>query len=97
VEENSVLAQIVKTNTQLLQKCLKSNSKHVYFSAIDNLKNAVTNFGPTLNKHLPSLLPLIAKRQDLASDDRISGLKEAILENCGDDARKLLEIFPLKG
>ena len=58
-EENSVLAQIIKTNTALLQKCLKSKSSAVYFAAVDNLKKAVENFGPSLNKHLPGLLHLI--------------------------------------
>ena len=71
VEDNSMVAMIVKQNTMLLQRCLKSKSKDLYFAAIDNLVGASDNFGPALNKYLPVLLPLVAKRQDLANDQRI--------------------------
>jgi len=56
VEENSVLAQLVKTNMSLLQKCLISSNKAIFLAAIENLKNASNNFGPALNKHLPLAL-----------------------------------------
>ena len=38
VEENSVLAQLVKTNITLLQKCLTSSNKAIFIAAIENLK-----------------------------------------------------------
>lgn len=62
---------IVKQNTMLLQRCLKSKSKDLYYAAIDNLVSASDNFGPALNKHLPIILPMVAKRQDLANEERI--------------------------
>ena len=80
----------------LLQRCLKSKSKELYFAAIDNLVKASDNFGPALNKHLPILLPLIAKRQDFASDDRISQLKDVLCFNGGDDAEAMIDKYPLK-
>ena len=80
----------------LLQRCLKSKARELYYAAIDNLVNASDNFGPALNKHLPILLPLVAKRQDMANDERIHRLKEALIFNGGDDAETMLERFPLK-
>lgn len=56
VEENGVLAQLVKNNMQLLQKCLVSSNKAIFIAAIENLKSASNNFGPALNKHLPIVL-----------------------------------------
>ena len=57
-----MVAMIVSQNTRLLQRCLKSRSKDLYFAAIENLVRASDNFGPALNKNLPILLPLVAKR-----------------------------------
>ena len=54
-----MLAEIIKTNTNLLKKCLQSKSNAVYFAAVENLRKAVENFGPSLNKHLPGLLHLV--------------------------------------
>lgn len=71
VEENTVVAQMVKQLIVLLQKCLTSKSKAVYFAAIEQLRNQSDNFGPALNKHLKIILPLVKKRQDLASNERI--------------------------
>lgn len=51
--------------------CLKRGSKETYFAALENLINASDNFGPAINKHLPIILPMVAKRQDLANDERI--------------------------
>lgn len=62
---------------------------------MDNLVKASDNFGPALNKHLPVLLPLIAKRQDLLGDERIAHLQEALVYNGGSDAEVMLERFPL--
>ncbi len=56
VEENSVLANLVKNLMQLLQKCLVSSNKAIFIAAIENLKGASNNFGPALNKHLPVVL-----------------------------------------
>ena len=80
----------------LLQRCLKSKSKELYFAAIDNLVKASDNFGPALNKHLPILLPLVAKRQDLANDERISQLKDILCFNGGDEAEAMIDRFKLK-
>ena len=71
VEDNTMVSMMVKQNTMLLQRCLKSKSKDLYYAAIENLVNASDNFGPALNKHLPILLPMVAKRQDLANEERI--------------------------
>ena len=59
VEENSVVAQLVRTNIMLLQKCLTSKSKGVYFAAIESLRQTSENYGPALNKHLGIILPLV--------------------------------------
>lgn len=59
VEENSLVATIVKQNVSLLQRCLKSKQKTLYFAAIDSLVSASDTFGPALNKHLPLILPLV--------------------------------------
>mmetsp|Transcript_41814 Transcript_41814/g.55126 ORF Transcript_41814/g.55126 Transcript_41814/m.55126 type:complete len:92 (+) Transcript_41814:820-1095(+) len=91
-----MVATIIKQNTMLLQRCLRSKSKELYFAAIDNLVKASDNFGPALNKHLPILLPLIAKRQDLANDERIQELKDVLCFNGGDDAETMLKRYPLK-
>ncbi len=74
MEDNSLVADIVKTNIVLLQKCLKSSSKAVYLAAIENIKMANENFGPALNKHLHIIVPLIQKKQQLANEDRIKQL-----------------------
>ena len=49
-------------------------------------------FGPALNKYLPYILPLIKKKQDLASSERICYLKETLISNGGEEARKYLEM-----
>jgi len=56
IEENGVLALLVKQNMQLLQKCLISSNKAVFIAAIESLKNASNNFGPALNKNFPIML-----------------------------------------
>jgi len=71
VDDNSMVAQIVKQNVSLLQKCLKSQNKAIFYAALDSLKNASSMFGPALNKHLPHIIPLVQKKQELASQDRI--------------------------
>jgi len=50
---------------------LVSQNKAIFLAAIENLKNASVNFGPALNKHLPIVLQLIRKKQDLASKERL--------------------------
>ena len=59
VDDNSMVAMMVKQNVILLQKCLKSKTKELYFAAIDSVNNASNMFGPAINKHLPHILPLI--------------------------------------
>ena len=66
-------------------------SKEIFFAAIDSIKNASNMFGPALNKHLPVILPLIKKKQDLASGERIQSLKDTLIANGGDEAKKCLE------
>lgn len=61
VEENSVVATIVKKNITLLQKCLKSQRKGIFNAAIGSVIQASDMFGPALNKHLQIILPLVAK------------------------------------
>ena len=54
------------------------------------------NFGPALNKHLPVILPMIQKKQDLASKERLGALKERLLQNGGHEAKQILGMFPFK-
>lgn len=53
-------------------------------------------FGPALNKHLPHIIPLVQKKQDLASVERIGLLKETLIKNGGDEASKLLHMEEYK-
>ena len=62
----------------------------MYFAAIDNLTKAVDNFGPSLNKHLPSLLHLIKQRLDLSKDAKYKALIDAIIKNCGPTGRQIV-------
>lgn len=38
IEDNTVIAQLVKTNITLLQKCLASSNKALFFAAIESIK-----------------------------------------------------------
>ena len=38
IDDNSLVAKLVKTDVMLLQKCLKSNNKKIYFAAIESIK-----------------------------------------------------------
>ena len=49
-------------------------------------------FGPALNKHLPHILPLVKKKQDLAAKDRLLSLKDTLETNGGEDAKKMLSL-----
>jgi ethanolamine utilization protein EutP (predicted NTPase) len=93
-----MVAQMVKQNVTLLQKCLKSSNKAIFYAAIESLNNASNMFGPALNKHLPHILPLVKAKQDLASDERIATLVKTLKSNGGDDADKILSmnIYKLK-
>lgn len=91
-----MVGQIVKTHLMLLQRCLKSNNKKVYFAAIESIKQSSEQFGPALNPHLRVILPLVAKRQDLASDERIRSLSECLVKYGGREAEKMLTLYPLK-
>ena len=82
-DENSVLAQLVNQNINLLVKCFKSSNKSLYIAAVENLKQASENFGEDLNKHLPILLQLVKKKQSLASSERLHDLKITIIKNGG--------------
>lgn len=72
---------------QLLQKCLVSSNQAVFIAAIESLKNASNNFGPALNKHLPLMLRMVKKKQDLASIERIHELKAILIANGGEEAQ----------
>ena len=78
-----MVAMMVKQNINLLQRCLKTKNNDVYWAAIQSVKNTSENFGPAVNKHLPIILPLVAKRQDLSTDDRILDLAMVLRENGG--------------
>ena len=95
VEDNSMVAVIVKQNVNLLQRCLKLKNNDIYFAAIDSVINASENFGPALNKHLPVILPLVAQRQDLSNDERILSLQMALQENGGREGERMLEKYPI--
>ena len=86
----------MKTNISLLQKCLVSSNKAIFIAAIENLKNASNNFGPALNKHLPMVLQMLRKKQDLASTERIHDLKEILIRNGGSEAEKIVAEASLK-
>jgi hypothetical protein len=96
VDDNSVVADLVRQNVGLLQRCLKSSSKAVFFAAIENIKMASDNFGPAINKHLPIILGLIRKKQDLANKERLVSLKQTLLANGGHDARAMIASVQLK-
>ena len=96
VDDNSMVADLVRQNVTLLQRCLKSSSKAVFFAAIENIKMASDNFGPAMNKHLPIILGLIRKKQDLANKERLVSLKETLLANGGHDARAMIASVQLK-
>lgn len=64
-----MVALIMKTNVNILQKVLKSKNKALFYCAIDNLIEASDGFGPALNKHLPVILPLMRKRPDLCKSN----------------------------
>jgi len=49
-----------------------------------------------LNKHLPHILLLIKKKQDLASVERIHELKCTLISNGGSDAEKFVKSIELK-
>lgn len=90
VDDNSLVADIVRQNITLLQRCLKSKSKAVFFAAIENVKMASDNFGPALNKHLPIILALVKKRQDLAAKERLASFKQTLLTNGGNEAKVMI-------
>jgi len=91
-----MVAMLVKTNISLLQRCLKSKNKAVFNTAIDNLIEASNNFGPAMNKHLPVILPLMRKRQDLLKDNpQVTLMVEALAFNGGTEAERLLKMIPL--
>ena len=46
----------VKHSLKQLNSALASYNKAIFLAAIENLKNASNNFGPSLNKHLPLAL-----------------------------------------
>ena len=81
---------MVKQNVLLLQKCLKSSNKAIFIAAIESINNASHMFGPALNKHLPIIIPLIQKKQDLANDERIANLKTTLRSNGGKEADCIL-------
>ena len=74
---------------------MKTKNNDVYFAAIDSVINSSENFGPAINKHLPIILPLVAKRQDLSNDERILTLVMTLRENGGREAEKMLEKYPV--
>ena len=91
-----MVAMMVKMNISLLQRCLKSKKKDVFNTAIDNLIEASNNYGPALNKHLPVILPLMRKRQDLLKDNEaVPIMVEALRINGGTEADRILKIIPL--
>ena len=89
-----MLAKLVRTNITLLQKCLNSKKSAVYLSAIDGFIRISNMFGPALNKHLPIILPIILKRAELAKGHHLKKLKDCLLENGGQDAKRLLRMYP---
>ena len=48
-------------------------------------------FGPALNKHLKHIIPMIKKKQDLASKQAIQSLKDTLIQNGGNDAKNKFE------
>jgi len=57
--DNSLVAQMCSTHTILLEKLLKSKNKKVFLAAIETIKQHSKQFGPALNRHLPTVLPLV--------------------------------------
>lgn len=59
-------------------------------------RNASNNFGPALNKHLPIVLQLVKKKQDLAAKERIHELKQILILNGGEEAEIIVNKMGLK-
>lgn len=54
------------------------------------------NYGPAINKHLHLIVPLIEKRNDKHSNEKIMKLRQTLLENGGEEAAKILTQYPSK-
>jgi hypothetical protein len=48
-------------------------------------------FGPAINKHLPHILPLVKKKQELADPERIKTLRDTLVRNGGEEAEKIFD------
>jgi hypothetical protein len=49
-----------------------------------------------LNKHLPIVLQLVKRKQDLAATERIHELKEILVRNGGSEAERIVREAGLK-
>lgn len=54
------------------------------------------NFGPALNKHLPIVLQLIKKKQNLVATERLHELKQVLIECGGEEAKEIVDKIGLK-
>lgn len=75
---------------------LKISSKQHICNLTNFVRSASNNFGPALNKHLPLVLTMVKKKQDLASVERIHDLKEALVNNGGEEAESIVMRADLK-
>lgn len=94
VEENTVCGNVVKQIITLLQRCLKSKNQSIFNAALEQVSDTSDNYGPALNKYLYIIVPLMEKRKDKHTKDKISNLRQTLLENGGEEAIKILSQYP---
>ena len=71
----------------MLQRCLKSKNAAIFSASLDQVESVSDNYGPALNKHLHIIWPLVEKRKDKKSSEKIINLRNTLIEN-GIDSRQ---------
>ena len=85
---------IINNVTRILTACLKSTNKSLFKSALDQLEKASTQYGRSINKHLPMTLALV-NRKYIMYQDRIHGLSLRLIENGGPSVHEfLVTVYP---
>ena len=72
-------------------KCLSTPNKSLFLAALDNIKQTSNNYGPALNRHLPSIINKVTKKKDLVSPELITEITEILLKNGGKQAEQVLK------
>lgn len=77
----------------MLQRCLKSKNAAIFSASLDQVESVSDNYGPALNKHLHIIWPLVEKRKDKKSSEKIINLRNTLIENGGSEAAKILSQY----